>query len=104
MDEALCGYDHAPKGGELLVRFGPSLKVDIGFDSKFVAGFGDLPEPDLQGLDALIDTGASESYIDRRLATELNLVLIDKDAVGARSAPRLWRYIWLKFTSLRSTR
>lgn len=83
MDEASCGYDHAPRGSELLVRFGPSLKVDVGFDPNFVAGFGGPPAPGLKGLDALIDTGAQESYIDRALVTQLDLPLINRDAVGS---------------------
>jgi hypothetical protein len=29
MNEAPCGYDHAPSGSMLLVRHGPSLKVDL---------------------------------------------------------------------------
>lgn len=83
MDEALCGYDHAPRGAELLVRFGPSLKVDVGFDPNFVAGFGGPPTPGLKGLDALIDTGAQESYVDRALVAELGLPLINRDTVGS---------------------
>lgn len=82
MDEALCGYDHAPKGSELLVRFGPALKVDVGFDPDFVAGFGDLPKPASRGLEALIDTGAQDSYIDSPLANEFGLPLINKDTVS----------------------
>jgi predicted aspartyl protease len=65
------------------VRFGPSLKVDVGFDTNFVAGFGGPPKPGLKGLDALIDTGAQESYIDRTLVAELGLPLINRDAVGS---------------------
>ena len=82
MDEAACGYDHSPDGSELLVRFGPSLKVDVGFDRKFIVGFGDLPKPGAKGLDALIDTGAQDSYIDGPLVTGLGLPMIDKDAVS----------------------
>ena len=82
MNEAPCGYDHAPSGSTLLVRHGPSLKVDLGFDPDFVTGFGDFPKPGMKGLDALIDTGAHDTYIDRSLVAELGLPLIDQDIVG----------------------
>jgi hypothetical protein len=81
MNEAQCGYDHAPggRGRTLLAQYGPSLKVDLGFDPKFVAGFGDLPSPNERGLDAMIDTGASDNYLDRAMADRLALPLIDQD-------------------------
>lgn len=82
MDEAPCGYDHSPAGRDLLVRYGPSLKVDFGFDPDFVAGFGEIPKLGLKGLDALIDTGAHDSYIDNSLVDELGLPLIDQDTAS----------------------
>ena len=83
MNQAQCGYDHAPAGPDLLVRYGPSLKVNLGFDPNYVAGFRKPPQPTERGLDALIDTGASESYIDGALAVQHQLPLIDQDSVGA---------------------
>jgi predicted aspartyl protease len=83
MNEAQCGYSHSPKGGDLLVLHGPSLKVDIGLDRNYVAGFGGRPKLDIKGIDALIDTGASEDFIDQSLATELGLPLVDRRSVSA---------------------
>src|SRR6202012_4856847 len=41
-------------------------------------GFGDLPAPNAHGLDAMIDTGASDNYLDRDMADRLALPLIDQ--------------------------
>jgi predicted aspartyl protease len=81
MNEAKCGYDHSPRGADLLVEFGPSLKVDIGFDPHYAAGTAHRPTLSEKGLNALIDTGASDSFIDRSLAAKLKLNLVDKDVV-----------------------
>ena len=85
MIEAQCGYDHAPagRGRALLAHYGPSLIVNIGFDPDFVSGFGDVPKPDEKGLDALIDTGASDNYLDRALTDAMALPLIDQDEISS---------------------
>lgn len=77
MKEANCGFDHASNGRELLVEIGPELKVDIGFDPYYVAAIGVAPVPGRKGLNALIDTGATECHIDSSLAVELALPNID---------------------------
>ena len=80
MDEAVCGYAHDPegKGSDKLVFFGPQLKVNLGFDPNYVAALGKAPVPDVSGLDALIDTGAVESYIDSALAKEFDFPPINE--------------------------
>ena len=92
MNEAPCGYDHASngRGPALLVRHGPLLKIDIGYDRNYVAGFGGFPKPSVEHLDALIDTGASDTFIDEALASELKLPLIDRaDVSTARGIERV---------------
>ncbi len=59
-----------------LVRFGPTVSVQIGYDPAFKVGVRpDLPETILP---ALVDTGATESCIDTDLAKKLNLPLVDR--------------------------
>jgi hypothetical protein len=43
MIEANCGYDHAPKGADLLVQHEPAPKVDFGFDQEYVAAMQKAP-------------------------------------------------------------
>ena len=76
-----CGFSDVAggaSGSDLLTDYGPTLKVDIGFDANFKAGQGLTPVPGMTGLDALVDTGASESCIDSMLATQLNLPIVDR--------------------------
>ena len=75
--------------GDLLVSYGPTLLVDIGFDPNF------KPLPDkvvpvagITGIHALVDTGASESCIDSLLATQLNLPVVDRRIVSGVSGPQ----------------
>ena len=58
---------------DLLVRLGPTLKVDIGLKSRSKPG----AKPNLQekGLLALVDTGAGANCIDEDLARSLSLPL-----------------------------
>jgi predicted aspartyl protease len=94
MNEAPCGYDHALNGPALLVRHGPSLKVDVGYDQNYVAGYGGFPKPDAEHLDALIDTGASDTFIDEALASDLKLPLIDRaDVSTVRGVERVNIYL-----------
>lgn len=82
MPETNCGFDSVPggaTGAQLLISMGPTILVDIGFD-KNPTGFP--PKPGIQGVRALVDTGATESCIDDLLATQLNLPAFDKRPVG----------------------
>lgn len=88
MAQTKCGFDSGPKGSgsELLTFFGPTLKVDIGFDVKFRATTPKgIPIPGIRGIDALVDTGASESCIDNLLAAQLSLPIVDRRPISGSS-------------------
>src|SRR5690554_6543088 len=71
----------------VLVFAGPTLSVDIGFDLDFKPNSGATPVPGIRGVQALVDTGASECCIDGELASRLNLPIIDRRPVaGAHGA------------------
>ena len=81
MPSTSCGFDDVGggnSGSELLVMRGPTLLVDIGFDPQYQSSASRLPLAGLKGLQALIDTGATESCIDSRLASQLNLPIVDR--------------------------
>lgn len=74
-------------GRDLLVMKGPTVGVEIGFNQAFFHADPAVvqeaiasvhAQPPAQLLDALIDTGATESCIDEDLAKELQLPLIDR--------------------------
>ena len=81
-----CGFDDAPGGAsgcDLLVYYGPTLLVDVGFDPSFEIGANlGAPVPGIMGIRALVDTGAAESCIDSLLAAQLNLPIVDRRAVS----------------------
>ena len=86
MTTTLCGFSDGPggQGRELLVQFGPTLIVDIGFDPDFDPHSGPNVSPDLplKGVHALVDTGATSSCIDNGWAMRLNLPIIDRQRVA----------------------
>lgn len=84
MTETHCGFNDGPKGNgaSLLAIYGPTLKVDIGFDPKFIPKAGIVPVPGIRDVDALVDTGASESCIDNLLASSLNLPIVDRRTIS----------------------
>lgn len=86
MPETLCGFKDivgGATGADLLVAYGPTLKVDIGFDPSFKPGPPyTIPVAGMSGIDALVDTGATESCIDSLLAGQLNLPIVDKRTVS----------------------
>jgi hypothetical protein len=86
MPEALCGFNDIPGGAsgrELLSVFGPTLKVDVGFDANYNPRTPlTLPIAGMTGIDALVDTGAGESCIDALLAGQLNLPIVDRRSVS----------------------
>lgn len=88
MPRTKCGFNNdpsgAPSGQDQLVFMGPTLLVDIGFDSTFNPQVAQHPQPGTltQGLQALVDTGAIESCIDRQLAEELGLPIIDRRQIA----------------------
>jgi hypothetical protein len=82
MPETKCGFDDIPggaTGSQLLVYYGPTILVDIGFDPNFKAApVTPVPVPGITGIRALVDTGAGESCTDSVLATQLNLPIINR--------------------------
>jgi len=93
MPEAKCGFndsaDGKTKGCDSLVTHGPTLAVDIGFDSKFNVGGGGVPAPIVTGIAALVDTGAFASFIDNDLAISLKLPIIDKQPVSGSNGKHM---------------
>ena len=84
-----CGFDDGARGSgnQLLVAFGPTVRVDIGFDSTWKPKNVNAPAPSMKGLAALIDTGATESCIDSLLAATLNLPIVNRRKLaGAHGA------------------
>ena len=82
MPETLCGFNDVPGGAsgrDLLTAWGPTLKVDVGFDPNYKPEQPlVLPAPGITGIGALVDTGAGESCIDSSLAGRLNLPIVDR--------------------------
>jgi predicted aspartyl protease len=66
----------------MLVLFGPTLPVDIGFDPNFKADGTVIPVSGMTGLIALVDTGALESCIDGLLAAQLGLPVVDRRSIA----------------------
>jgi predicted aspartyl protease len=86
MAETKCGFNDVmggASGSDLLVSWGPTLVVNIGFDPSFDANNLRLPPvAGISGIQALVDTGATESCIDNLLATQLNLPIVDRRPIG----------------------
>jgi predicted aspartyl protease len=86
MPETRCGFNTIPggaSGSDLLIAYGPTLKVDIGFDPAYNAkNLGQIPISGIKGINALVDTGATESCIDSLLAAQLNLPVVDRRTVS----------------------
>lgn len=86
MVEIKCGFNDTPdnKGCELLVAYGPTLSVDIGFDPNHdpTANPRGIPVPRIRNVHALVDSGATECCIDSLLATQLNLPLVNRRQIS----------------------
>lgn len=83
MAQADCGFDSVEggaSGSELLVRFGPTLLVDIGFDQNYRPRPSAAPVPGMRGIQALVDTGATESCIDKLVGGDLRWCMKVKPA------------------------
>lgn len=84
MRSTKCGFAEGPglsPASDRLVTWGPTLVVDIGFDSHWQPS-DVLPAAGITGLYALVDTGATESCIDNLLAAQLNLPVVDRRSVS----------------------
>lgn len=77
MPQSECGFPDQP---DALLRFGPTLRVRLGFDPEYRHD-GDLNPLDAE-YDALVDTGASESCIDSSIAVEAGLPIIDRRQIA----------------------
>jgi hypothetical protein len=85
MPQVECGHSDGSgyTGSQLLAIRGPTLLVDIGFDPDYdPAQPGKLPKLAITGVEALIDTGATISCIDKALAAALKLPAVDKQKFG----------------------
>jgi hypothetical protein len=83
MRKTQAGFKTAPPGeltADLLVRFGPTVKVDIGLRPRTFGDDG--PDLEFKGLKALIDTGASDNCIDSGVATRAKLPIMDQRVVS----------------------
>jgi hypothetical protein len=78
MKQTQCGFRDAAghRAVDLLVQLGPTLKVDIGFES--VPNPKVVPNLAAKSVRALVDTGAVASCIDSVLAMSLQLPVIDQ--------------------------
>ncbi|MYA95551.1 MAG: hypothetical protein F4X91_03975 [Nitrospinae bacterium] len=71
-----CGFSN----GDALVIYGPTLLVDVGFDPNFDPNKkGSVPTTSIQQIHAVVDTGATISCIDKQLAEQLQLPIVDAD-------------------------
>jgi predicted aspartyl protease len=85
MPETLCGFDDVSggaSGADQLVSYGPTLLVNIGFDPEYIENGSAIPTPGKKNINALVDTGATESCIDSLLAAQLNLPVVDRRCIA----------------------
>lgn len=75
-----CGFEDGQGGSAqaLLIQFGPTLGVKIGFDPGYSSGGIDLPKLPDTLWPALVDTGTILSCIDSSLANLLGLPVVDR--------------------------
>lgn len=84
MSSADCGFidKEGISAQNLLIRFGPTLAVRIGFDPSYPTNGAFEPKLPEKTWLALVDTGAGESCIDSALAAELELPIVDRRSVS----------------------
>lgn len=80
-----CGFDETPQGQKLLIHYGPTIAVHIGFDPIWKSHVNAPPALSSPKLRALIDTGARESCVDSELAMKLGLPHFDRRPVSSVS-------------------
>ena len=73
-----CGFRDTPdaSGDQLLVQYGPTVPVLVGFDPLFRAGTGMAPTLPSGRIPAVVDTGATISCIDTGRVETLNLPFV----------------------------
>jgi hypothetical protein len=92
MAQTKCGFESVEggaSGSDLLVQFGPTLMVDIGFDPDYKPGPSAKPRPGINGISALVDTGASESCIDNLVGHDLALPVVDRRPIAGAHGSQL---------------
>lgn len=91
MVETLCGFNSSPQahGADLLINFGPTVLVDIGFDSSWRPNASIAPTLAAEKLWALIDTGATTSCIDQMLAASLGLPIVDLQPIAGSNGKHI---------------
>lgn len=77
MPQIGCGFPN----NMLLVQYGPTLQVDVGFDPTWIVN-GPTPAAGITGVHALVDTGAQDCCIDNLLAATLNLPIVDRGQIA----------------------
>ncbi len=82
MPQTKCGFStgNGILGHQALIDNGPTLFVDIGFDSAYKPG--GAANLAARQLWALVDTGATECCIDASLAQQLALPVVDRRPVS----------------------
>lgn len=90
-----CGFPQAgdnPSPQQLLCAHGPTLYIDVGYDSNFdyanlavAKATPETPKSTASQVPALVDTGATESCIDNVLAVSLGLPEIDRLTISGVS-------------------
>lgn len=88
-----CGFGGGAGGVsacDLLITNGPTLAVNIGFDLSY-SPTASNPPPTLPvvGIPALVDTGAADSCIDRLLAAQLKLPIVDRQRIAGVHGARV---------------
>ena len=80
MPSANCGFPTSP---DLLEQLGPMLQINVGFDAEYDPDHHNPPRLQSSGMLALVDTGASECFIDSSLAMSLGLPVVDRQTVSS---------------------
>ena len=81
-----CGFPNPL----VLIRFGPTVPVNIGFDPNWRPVPGrNAPDSGILDVHALVDTGATESCIDNLLAAALSLPVVDRQPIAGISGKDL---------------
>jgi hypothetical protein len=86
MPSTECGFADGPGGVlgcDLLINKGPTLDVNFGFDPAYnPTAVNPPPTLPISGLPALVDSGATDSCIDKLLAAQLKLPVVDRQRIA----------------------
>ena len=65
-----------------LIRYGPTIDVQIGFDPGYQPSAGRRAQLPPELLPALVDTGAQETALDAEFARSLNLPILERRQIA----------------------